>query len=520
VAEKEGKGDIGGARVLESLLAALARWPDVGNQTRISIERWNSLSASEVKAYHDRGISAVQSVADWQVVADQVRELGRLRYEPAVPTLIGLWEGCSVQPVATAAAHALFDIGTAEARDALRRGIHDHDHLGRFMALKVMFTDDGSAWDNVGHLFSDDGTAWDNVGHLFSDECLATTAGLTAASEALGLLAPWSFTGSGPEWHSETLRELVSKDHRWLDLCVGLRDHESLGWQAREVLKYADPAVTGPALDAARAERARQRKAPANRPLRPGELVARYRNGDHRGVWRDLGAAAHLDDVWRAEAEQVAILTMERVQRNASNLTAALVARGWPVSTEQALPGPAADVEDRLRQLEQVTGAAVPPALAAYWRIVGTIDLVPRGTWDAPFPPGVPEQLTIADPLEILDLSTAWYSVEDWQEESAELHPEIAGPLELTIAADYLHKANISGGAPYSIRLPHAGADPLVREEVHGLTFTDYLRRAFAGKGFLRLDEQDEWAAYGTTGDELADLTGWLESIEYEYVDF
>ncbi|MFG2754095.1 hypothetical protein [Streptomyces xanthophaeus] len=103
---------------------------------------------------------------------------------------------------------------------------------------------------------------------------------------------------------------------------------------------------------------------------------------------------------------------------------------------------------------------------------------------------------------------------------SADLHPEIAGPLELTIAADYLHKANISGGAPYSVWLPHAGADPLVREEEHVLSFTDYLRRAFAGKGFLRLDRQDEWVAHGLTRDHLAELTDWLASVENESKDF
>jgi hypothetical protein len=505
VVDEAGTDEIGGARVLESLLEALAAWPDLESRARVSIEQWSSLTADEAKAYQDVSIAAVRSVDNERVVTDQIRALGQLRFEPAVPTLIELWEQCPVDPVAVDAAHALFGIGTTEARDVLRKGIHDYDHLGRFMAVKVMFTDEG--------------TAWDNVSHLFAEDCLATTAGQIAAAQALSFLSPRSFSRSGPEWHSDELRDLVSRDHRWLDLCVGLRDHEILGRQAREVLKYADPAVTGPALEAARAARA-SRLGPAARPSRAGDLVARYENGDHRGVWSDLGAVAHLDGPWRAEAERVAALTMERVRRNALSLTAALIARGWPVSLEQALPGPDPDVEDRLRELEQVTGSAAPPALAAYWRIVGTIDLVPRGTWDAPFPPGVPEELALADPLEIIDLTTAWFSVEGWQAESGELHPEIAGPLELTIAADYLHKANISGGAPYSVWLPDAGADPLVRDEVHCLTFTDYLRRAFAGKGFLGLDRQDEWEAHGVTRDRLTELTGWLASVEYEHEDF
>ena len=505
VADDTGPAGIDGARVLESLLEALAAWPDLGSRARVGIEQWSSLTADEAKAYQDVGISAVRSVAGGRAEAEQIRVLGRLRHVPAVPTLIGLWEQCPVHPVAVASAHALFEIGTAEARGVLRKGIHDHDHLGRFMALKVMFTDEG--------------TAWDNVSHLFADECLAAPAGQIAATEALSFLSPQSFSASGPEWRSDDLRDLVSHDRRWLGLCVSLRDHEALGGRAREVLKYADPAVTGPALDAARAKRAAHPRS-ADRPLRAGELVARYENGDHQGVWRDLAAVAHLDGPWYAEAEQVAVLTMERVRRNALNLTTALIARGWPVSLEQALPGPAPDVEDRLRQVEEITGAAVPPALAAYWRIVGTIDLVPRETWDAPFPPGVPEQLTIADPLEIIDLSTAWFSVDEWHEQSSELHPELVGPLELTIAADYLHKANISGGAPYSVWLPHPGADPLVRDEEHHLTFTGYLRFAFAGKGFLRLDRQDEWLARGLTRDRLTELTGWLESVEYAHVEF
>ena len=505
VVDSIGSDEIDNARVLESLLEALAAWPDLGTRPRVSIEQWSGLTADEAKAYQEVSIAAVQRVAGGRAVAGQIRALGQLRYAPAVPTLIGLWEHCPVHPVAVAAAHALFGIGTAEARDVLRKGIHDHDHLGRFMALKVMFTDEASAWDSVGY--------------LFGDEFLAAPAGQIAAAEALSFLAPRSFSRSGPEWYSHELRDLLAQDRRWLDLCVGLRDHEILGGQARQVLKYADPAVTRPVLDAARGERA-ARPRPACPPLRAGDLVARYENGDHRGVWNDLASVAHLDGPWRAEAEQVAALTMERTRRNAQSLTTALIASGWPVSLEQALPGPAPDVEDRLKELEQLTGSAAPPALAAYWRIVGTIDLVPRDTWDAPFPPGVPEQLTLADPLEIGDLSNGWYSVDKWQVEAENLHTEIAGPLELDIAADYLHKANISGGAPYSVWLSNVGADPLVRHEKHGLTFTNYLRRAFKVKGFLRLDEQDRWLAYGFTRDQLTEYTGWLASVEYEHTDF
>ena len=74
--------------------------------------------------------------------------------------------------------------------------------------------------------------------------------------------------------------------------------------------------------------------------------------------------------------------------------------------------------------------------------------------------------------------------------------------------------------APYSVWLPYAGADPIIRYEEHHLTFTDYLRRAFTGKGFLRLDRREEWLARGVTRDSLAELDGWLESVEYEYTDF
>src|ERR1700722_15031959 len=505
MADSGGAGAADGARLLDSVREALLGYPDLGSRPRVSCGQWNGLNAAERRAYLDVGITAIRRFNGYRAVAGQLRVLGQLRYEPAVAVLTALWEDCPVEPIRIAAAHALFGIGTGEARAALRAGIDGCEHIDRFMAVKTMLTDEG--------------TPWDNAGWLFSGDRLSTAAGRAAADGALRFLSPSSFSSMGDRWHLDELRDLLSRDRRWLDLCVSLRDHASLGLSARQALEYADPAVTGPALDAAAAARAARARPRAPR-LAAGSLVERYQSGDHRGVWRDLGAVDPLDAAWRAEAGQVAVLTMQRVRRNAERLVTALIARGWPVTAEKALPGPAPDVEERLQQLERLTGTAVPPALAAFWRVVGQVNLVPRELWGAPFPDGVPESLAAADPLEIIDPSEAWFCVEEWQKRSAGLHPEITGPLELMISADYLHKANISGGGPYCVWLPATGADPLVREEAHAMSFTDYLRLAFKSKGFLRAGQQQEPVSHGVDRDHQAHASGWLASVEYEQVDF
>src|ERR1700678_544104 len=441
--------EIDGARLLDSVRETLLGYPDLGSRPRVSADQWNGLNAAAKRAYRNVGITAIRRFTGYRAVADHLRVLGQLRYEPAVATLTELREDCPVEPIRIAAAHALFSIGTSEARDALRAAIDDCEHFDRFMAVKTMFTEEG--------------TQWDNAGWLFSGNRLSTAAGLAAADNALRFLSPSSFSRAGDRWHLDELRDLLSRDRRWLDLCVSLRDHAYSGESARQALEYADPAVTGPALDAAAATKAAEARPRAPR-LAAGSLIKRYQSGDHRGVWQDLRAVDPLGGSWRAEAEQVAVLTMQRVRRNAEHLVTALIARGWPVTAEKALPGPAPDVEERLQQLEQLTGTAVPPALAAFWRVVGQIDLVPRDPWDVPCPDGVPEPLAAADPLEVIDLPQAWFCIKEWQEKSARLHPEITGPLKLIISADYLHKANISGGAPYCVWLPHTGADPLVRQ--------------------------------------------------------
>lgn len=330
-----------GARLLDSVRAAFDGYPDLGSRPRASVDEWNRLSADERRARLEVGIAAIQRFTGYREVVDRLRALGQLRYGPAVPFLTGLRDECPVEPIRIAAAHALFSIGTSEARAALRDGVDSHDHIDQFLAVKTMFTDEG--------------TPWDNVGWLFSGDRLSNPAGQAAACEALRFLSPHVFSPSGDRWRLDELRDLLSRDSRWLDLCVSLRDHESLGFPAREALAYADPAVTGPALDAAAAARTAQPRPRAPR-LAAGSLVNRYQRGDCLGVWRELGAVGPLDDAWRAEAGEVAVLTMQRVRQNLERLVAALISAGWPVTPEKALLGPLPDVDECLDQIERLTG--------------------------------------------------------------------------------------------------------------------------------------------------------------------
>jgi hypothetical protein len=230
-------GEIDGARLLDSVREALLGCPDLGSRPRVSGDRWNGFNAAAKRAYRNVGITAIRRFTGYRAVTGQLRVLGQLRYEPAVDVLTELWEDCPVEPIRTAAVHALFSIGTSETRAALRAGIDGCEHFDRFMAVKTMFTDEG--------------TQWDNVGWLFSGNRLSTAAGLAAADDALRFLSPSSLSRTGDRWHLDELRDLLSRDRCWLDLCVSLRDHACLGLSARQALEYADPAVTGPALDAA-----------------------------------------------------------------------------------------------------------------------------------------------------------------------------------------------------------------------------------------------------------------------------
>jgi hypothetical protein len=93
------------------------------------------------------------------------------------------------------------------------------------------------------------------------------------------------------------------------------------------------------------------------------------------------------------------------------------------------------------------------------------------------------------DPLCVDPASVVGYLLEEWEEQRRQPDPDLVEPFRLSLAPDYLHKANISGGAPYTIVLPFFGADPVFAYERHELPFVDYLRLSFRWAGFPGLDE-------------------------------
>ncbi len=93
------------------------------------------------------------------------------------------------------------------------------------------------------------------------------------------------------------------------------------------------------------------------------------------------------------------------------------------------------------------------------------------------------------DPLHVCPPAHTSYLLDEWRERRSEVDPDLDDPWNLDLAPDCLHKANISGGAPYGIELPYLGADPVFANEKHSLPFVDYFRLAFRWGGFPGLEE-------------------------------
>lgn len=369
------------------------------------------------------------------------------------------------------------------------------DRLLETLERSVLLSDHHSVSLAVAAVFDEDAaTAFDHLSHYFEPGRVAEPGGAMILNAVLAIFAPASFVVGynrefTPQWADSRAPSWLRQDARWVRLFVALRHDKQLGPIARDVLKYADPDLVGPALEAAKAHEVPRVVLPATNAT--GDLLARYLRGEHGSVWNELRSHEALGGDLLEEAQAVAKETMTRVAQNADLLGGRLAASGWrPLGGGELRTRPRAEEGKIIRQLEEIIGAPLPVSLRVFWEVVGGVNFI----WDyesGEVPSlGVDLPMDEMDPLCVFAPEVEYMTsvFEDWEEQRSGIDPELADPFNLDLAPDYLHKAQISGGAPYGIELPFFGVDPVFANEAHELPFVDYLRLCFRWAGFPRLE--------------------------------
>lgn len=226
----------------------------------------------------------------------------------------------------------------------------------------------------------------------------------------------------------------------------------------------------------------------------------RYISGeDGRSVYNDiynLGELAfhneYFDDVNNVLTE-----TFKRIVDNLNIIFEELNVIEYAFKTEfqfnfeKPLLRPLPNTDELLAQLDKLVEGfgQVPYSLKMFYKIVGACNFgwdyekVPKKYWEC------------ADPIQIcsLDDLVSEVSDDDWKDyliETLEEDPSQFPCLEL--AADYLHKDNISGGLPYSIQITkEISVDGLFLNEPNETTFINYLRICMENCGFARITKPE-----------------------------
>ena len=385
-----------------------------------------------------------------------------------------------------------------EARDALAAGDDSAYARARSTAL-ALFDDDPDA-------------AFDRLAVLFGPTRLATPGGAAVAIAVLGIFCPTGFRigrdgAEVPRWEARAAPTWLQGDPRWIEMCVRFRRDPQLGRVARWVLRYGEREAVSAALAAARESESTMVARTRSRAV--GDLINRYRKGEHDAVWKELRSHEVIAGDFRDEAQAVAAETMARVRRNADVVAERLAARGWVALSGSMRNEPNAPGARVMQRIETITGSALPASLRAFWQVVGGIDLV----WDhsggekAPdLGPGL--DLARMDPLAVMSPDRAEYVLDEWRDQRAGVDLELADPFRLDLAPDAAHKASGGGAAAYCIELPFLGADPIFINEPHTLPFVDYLRLSFRWGGFPGLEKHADRAEVRAL---VADLTKGLE---------
>jgi hypothetical protein len=225
----------------------------------------------------------------------------------------------------------------------------------------------------------------------------------------------------------------------------------------------------------------------------------RYVNGQTVQVYKDIYALGqdaflptHLPDI-----EKVLTETFERVAYNLDIIYNELKQINYLFKTapkynfEKPLHKPLPDTNALLEQLDRTVKSFgfVPLSLKFFYKIVGGVNFV----WD--FDTNENFLWNMADPIQIASLDAVVETVTDewWQEDIQQyVEDENFGTAFLDLAADDLHKDNVSGGQAYAIQISNQPSiDSNFLNEPNNTTFVNYLRICFDNCGFPGITRAD-----------------------------
>jgi hypothetical protein len=179
-----------------------------------------------------------------------------------------------------------------------------------------------------------------------------------------------------------------------------------------------------------------------------------------------------------------------RVGEQIAKISRRLPALGYQFHRPSAIfPGPEAGTEDSIARIEREVGA-LPLALKAFWRTVGSVDLTARHRRSQPveYPWNACEY---PDPLVVYPPSAAISELDEFLGDREE-RMRCDFPYIVPIAPDDVHKDNVSGGMWYNLSVPAVADDPPLNDEWHQTTFVNYLELAVRWGGFPGLERCPE----------------------------
>ena len=171
---------------------------------------------------------------------------------------------------------------------------------------------------------------------------------------------------------------------------------------------------------------------------------------------------------------------IDAVGRLISELIARLHESGYSFARpDEVFPGPDLGAPAAIHTIESSIGQ-LPLALKLFWLRVGSVDLSgSHPTWQAS---------GYLDQLIVFPSSYALYELEEYLDDQEE-RDRYSQPYAVPIAPDYFHKANVSGGSPYSVSVPAVADDAPLIGTPSPETFLQHIENALRFGGFPGLEQ-------------------------------